>query len=112
MVLVRDLLLASRVTAVAKSKNIPIKLIRDPAALVDKIARMLIVDLNLAGALEAAIAWKSATSAPVIAFSAHTDTQAIASARAAGLDQVLPRSRFVQEIESLLTATGSAPHGN
>jgi DNA-binding NarL/FixJ family response regulator len=39
---------------------------------------------------------------PVIAFGAHVDTEALQAAKKAGADRVLPRSRFVEELEKLV----------
>jgi hypothetical protein len=60
------------------------------------------VDLNQAGALDAAIEWKKRCGGEVIGFVAHVDADTIRRAREAGLDKVLPRSRFVADLESLL----------
>ena len=39
---------------------------------------------------------------PVIAFGAHVDADALRAAREAGADQVMPRSKFVEKLESLV----------
>lgn len=39
---------------------------------------------------------------PVIAFGAHVDADALRAAREAGADRVMPRSRFVEELEKLV----------
>ena len=39
-----------------------------------------------------------------VAFGSHVDTVALATARAAGCDPVLPRSKFVEQLESALPA--------
>jgi hypothetical protein len=73
-------------------------------------ARRLIVDLNQSGALEAAIEWKQQEGGEdrqVIGFVAHVDSDTIRRARDAGVDRVLPRSRFVEDLESLLRGDGS-----
>ena len=102
LVLVRDLLFSSRITATARAINVQIKHLRDDTKLTQELGRRLIVDLNQAGALDAAIAWKKQSGGEVIGFVAHVDTETIRRAREAGIDQVLPRSRFVTELESLL----------
>jgi hypothetical protein len=62
------------------------------------------VDLNQPGALEAAVAWKGAESAgrDVVGFVSHVDAATIARARAAGIDRIMPRSRFVEALPELL----------
>jgi hypothetical protein len=101
--LVRDLLFTSRITATARATDVPITIVRNPADLQPTPARRLLVDLNLPAALEAAAEWKRLTGCPVTGFVSHVDADTIARARAAGLDQVLPRSRFVEMLPDLLT---------
>src|SRR5687768_8558292 len=104
LVLVRDLLFATRITATARAANLPVVLLRDEAKLVaDQPGRRLIVDLNQPAALEAAVKWKQACAGrTVIGFVSHVDGDTIRRAREAGVDQVLPRSRFVAELLTLL----------
>ncbi|MBA3273201.1 MAG: hypothetical protein H0T11_04925 [Chthoniobacterales bacterium] len=104
VVLVRDLMFSGRIGAEARAAGAPVRMIRDPLKLTDIPGRLLIVDLNLDGALEAARTWRDASPGRrVVAFVAHTDTELIAAARAAGIDQVIPRSRFVEVLPELLT---------
>jgi hypothetical protein len=100
--LVRDLLFTSRITAAARAANVPLAIVRNPADLAPTPARRLLVDLNLPGAIEAAAEWKRLTARPVTGFVSHVDTDTITRARAAGLDQVLARSRFVEMLPDLL----------
>ena len=102
LVLVRDLMFSGRIGATARALNVPVKLIRDPAALVGAKGHRLIVDLNQEGALDAAVAWKGRCSGEVVGFVSHVDVETIARAKAAGIDQILPRSRFVEVLGSLL----------
>jgi hypothetical protein len=99
---VRDLIIASRVTATARALGVELKVIRDETKLAEQFGKRLIVDLNQAGALEAAIAWKAQRGGHVTGFVSHVDAETIRRARDAGIDQVLPRSRFVAELESIL----------
>jgi hypothetical protein len=111
--LVRDLIFASRITATAASVAAPVTVVRDPAKLAghasDVADAVLIVDLNLPGAIAAARAWKAATGGVVTGFVSHVDTATIAAARDAGVDRVLARSRFVELLPALL---GGEPLGN
>ena len=102
LALVRDLMFVGRINATAAAAGVCVKLIRDPAKLGSESGRKLIVDLNLAGAIEAAGEWKRATGGDVVGFVAHTDAQAIDRARAAGIDRVLARSGFVELLPQLL----------
>src|ERR1700722_1992160 len=102
LALVADLMFAGRIIAEARAAAVPLKMFRQPAQLAGQQGTRLIVDLNFRGAIEAAAAWGTANSAPVIGFVSHTDDQTIAQARAAGLPQGLARSRFVQTLPELL----------
>jgi hypothetical protein len=102
VVLVRDLMFASKIRATAQSIGAPIQIVREPAQLAGSAARRLIVDLNQPGALDAAVVWKGQTGGEVVGFVSHVDSQTIQAARLAGIDQILPRSRFVEVLPELL----------
>lgn len=103
LALVRDLMFVGRLNAEARSAGVTMTVIRDPAKLGETPAPLLIVDLNLGGAIDAAATWKRANpSTPVVGFVAHTDAPTIAAARAAGLETVLARSAFVVQLPVLL----------
>lgn len=102
LALVRDLMFSSRIGAEARAQGAAIAIVRDPATLAGREGRLLIVDLNLDGALESAAEWGKAAGRPVVGFVSHVDVPTIERARAAGLDRVLPRSRFVQVLPDLL----------
>jgi DNA-binding NarL/FixJ family response regulator len=103
LVLVRDLMFSSRISATARAGGAPVRMLRDPVELHNAPGRRLIVDLNQPGALEAAVEWKRASSSgDVVGFVSHVDADTIARARAAGIDRVLPRSRFVEVLPDLL----------
>jgi hypothetical protein len=102
LVLVRDLIFASRIRAAAQALNAPIQLIREPQQLTDLGGDRLIVDLNQPGALEAAVQWKARSGGTIIGFVSHVDRPTIDRARSQGVDQVLPRGRFVEQLDELL----------
>jgi hypothetical protein len=107
LVLVRDLIFASRIGVVARVVGVEVKVLRDETKLAAENGRRLIVDLNQPGALDAAVEWKRASesaSREVIGYVAHVDADTIRRAQDAGIDRVIPRSRFVIELESLLRA--------
>jgi hypothetical protein len=108
LALVRDLMFVSRITSVAKTTGAAIRVIRDPAALGDQTGQLLLVDLNLAGALEAAAAWRQATGSAVVGFVSHVDGETIARARQMGFDRVMARSGFVEALPTILGAMGGA----
>ena len=103
LILCRDLLLGSRITAAAHAAGVPFKVVREAAKLPGQRGVRLIVDLNQEGAVDAAAAWKAATiGAEVVGFVSHVDAGTIQRARDAGLDRVLPRSRFVEHLDQLV----------
>jgi hypothetical protein len=103
LAVVRDLMFVGRITAEARAAGATLTVVRDPAKLADAApARLLIADLNLAGALDAAAAWRAATGGAIVGFVAHTDVETITRARAAGIDRVMARSQFVQVLPGLL----------
>ena len=107
LIVVRDLMFSGRILAEARAAGAQIKSIRDPAdiaKLADTNARLMIADLNLPGAIAAAADWRKTGDRKVIGFVSHVDSQTIAEAKTAGIDQVLARSRFVQILPELLRA--------
>src|SRR5438094_800899 len=96
LVMVRDLVFASRISATARAENVAIKSVRDPSQLAAESGTRLVVDLNQDGAIEAAAAWKQQQGGEVIGFVSHVDRATIDRAKAAGIDRVLARSQFVQ----------------
>jgi hypothetical protein len=65
------------------------------------------VDLNQEGAIEAARLWKQRSGGEVVGFVSHVDVETVNRARAAGIDQVLARSAFVERLPDLLNAPKS-----
>ena len=112
VVLVRDLLFSSRISATAKAVGANVKLLRDPAQLAAADGEKLIVDLNQPGAMEAAAEWKTRTSGIVIGFASHTDSATIARARELRIDLVLARSAFVAQLSQLLHESSDAGDGD
>jgi hypothetical protein len=104
LVLVRDLMFSSKISATAKATGVAVDMVREPLTLGNRQGDRLIVDLNQPGALDAATAWRAAAvGRHVIGFVSHVDTETIASARSAGIDRVMPRSQFVATLEALLS---------
>ncbi len=102
LILCRDLLLGSRITAAAQSGGVSFRVVRDPAKLAAQAGARLIVDLNQEGAIDAAAAWKAAGSREVVGFVSHLDAATIQRARQAGLDHVMARSAFVEHLPSIV----------
>ncbi len=105
LVLCRDLLFQSRITATARESGVAVMTIRNPDALTGVAGRLLIVDLNQAGTIEAAGAWRTAAGRKVIGFVSHVDAATATAAKAAGVDRVMARSAFVTHLAEILTPT-------
>ncbi len=103
LILCRDLLLGSRITAAAQSGGVAFRVVRDAAKLPGQAGERLIVDLNQDGAMEAAAAWKGVAGGEVIGFVSHVDTATIQRAREAGFDHVMARSAFVQRLPEMVS---------
>lgn len=102
LALIRDLMFSSKVTATARAVGREVRIVRDLENLRSTDGALLIVDLALPGAIEAAAAWKQAFGGETIGFAAHVDTQTIAAAKAGGIDLVMTRGSFTSQLESLL----------
>jgi len=103
LALVRDLLFASKITGEASAQGVAVKIIRNPAALEEQPGRLLLVDLDLAGAIDAAVAWQNRHHRHAIGFVSHTDVQTIRQAQSAAIGKILSRGQFTQQLSSLLS---------
>lgn len=111
IVAVDDLMFASRISSAAKALGVEMAFARSPEAIVEavrtKAPRLVIFDLNSVKvrSLEAVAALKAdaaLASVPTIGFVSHVQTELIAQARDAGIDQVMARSAFVTQLPQLL----------
>lgn len=91
---VPDLMDRSKVAGAAKD----VTFVSTPAELAGQPADLVVVDATRPGVVEAL----ADVSAPVIAFSKHTNREAMDAALAAGADQVLARSAFFSRLDDLL----------
>ncbi len=93
---VPDLMDRSKVAAAAPGA----RFVGSPAELAGQAADadLVVVDATRPGVVEAI----GAVSVPVIAFSKHTNREAMDAALAAGADQVLARSAFFSRLDDLL----------
>jgi DNA-binding NarL/FixJ family response regulator len=96
---VPDLMDRSKVAAAAPD----VSFVATPGALAGAAAAgdVAVVDLGRPGAVEALPALV-ATGARVVAFGSHVERETLDAARAAGCDEVLPRSRFFGSLPELL----------
>ena len=104
LVLVRDLIFSTKIKATADAVGRSVRVLREPAMLTGQEGAMLIVDLNLEGAIAAAAGWRGEDEPRrrVVGFVSHVDGETIRAAREAGITEVLARSRFVEVLPSLL----------
>ena len=102
LALVRDLLFTSKITATARARGCDVRVVREPHLLSELMGRLLLVDLNVPGAIAAAANWRLSSGSPVIGFVSHTDAETIEQARAGRLDRVLSRGAFTQLLPELL----------
>jgi hypothetical protein len=113
LVLCRDLLFTSKITAAAQSVGVSVSIIRDPTKLAEAAGDAMIVDLNQDGFLEPAADWKQRTGGQLTGFVGHVHTDIVARARALGFDNVIPRGAFNARLGEILVSsaapTSSAP---
>ena len=110
LALVRDLIFQSRITAIARRQGVAVRLLRDPALLDPQTpGRRLLVDLDLEGALPAAIKWLQATARPAAGVVQHVHVERIREARAGGIDPVITRGRFETVLPGWLAGDDQQP---
>lgn len=106
--LVDDLLFQSRLSETARQVGVALSTVSSGEALVaaaiENPSALVIVDLNARqGALEALEqVCRMGNPRPVVAFLSHVQVELAERARAAGCRQVLPRSKFTQELPAIL----------
>lgn len=109
LVICPDLIFSTKIFSTAKALSVPAQGVRSLEALREKLGAgtyaRLIVDLNATG-IDAIAAITLARSLPncppIIAFLSHVQVELAEQARAAGADQVLPRSAFSAQLPKLL----------
>jgi hypothetical protein len=94
---VPDLMDRSRISAAVPD----VAFVRNAAELVDLDAEadVVVLDAGRPGALDVV----PSLHARVVAFGSHVDTELLDAARAAGVDEVLPRSAFFRRLPEVLT---------
>lgn len=102
------MMVSSRLRSTAQGAGVPLEIVASPADLgarLNSAHRLVIFDLSqpgldLRGAIAAARS--AAPAARIIAFGPHVDEALLASARAAGCDEVLTNGQFHREQGALL----------
>jgi DNA-binding NarL/FixJ family response regulator len=107
LVAVRDLLFRSRIQSAADRLGVPLTLAPRDRPLADAARAagggLLLLDLGDPGALDQIPAVRAA-GLTVVAFAGHVQEDLIASARAAGADEVLSKGQLVSRIDAILSA--------
>src|SRR3954468_20953142 len=110
LLLSRDLIFTSKITGTARELGRRVMVAGNTALAAAMIEqwrpKVVFVDLS-AGDLVAApalLAYQKAAGpgTPFVAFGSHVDTNALAAARDAGCDPVMPRSKFSAELPALV----------
>ena len=110
---VDDLIFSVKISTAAKSLGAPIYFERNAdkvlASVRDKKPSLVIFDLNSQklrpmDAIAALKADADLKKIPTLGYVSHVDSSTIAAARAAGIDEVLARSAFVDRLGEILTS--------
>ena len=107
--LMDDLFFQMKLAETAKHLGVEVKVAATADALLpllDPAPKLLIVDLNSRSQPIAAIERLRAAKngVRVVGFLSHVQTELAAQARAAGCDEVMPRSAFTQNLAAILAA--------
>lgn len=116
LIAVDDLLFSSKIRATAKQAGVDLTFARSQAEVLDQARTikpaLVILDLNSAktNAVETIAALKrdpELAAIRTIGFASHVHTDLIRAARAAGADDVMPRSAFASQLAGILLSGGS-----
>jgi len=108
LALVDDLFFQAKMTETARRVGVALQTVSSGDALVAAAApqthRLVLVDLNARqGALAAVEQLRAAGNAqPIVGFLSHVQTELAEKARAAGCQEVLPRSKFTADLAEIL----------
>jgi CheY-like chemotaxis protein len=117
LVLSDDLIFVSRIAETARAAGLSVRQARTPAELV-VLARQnapagVIFDLQNPGLDLAALLAELRAACPVmprvVAYGSHVEAELLRAAREAGCDLVLPRSKFVKDLDRDIASWLAAP---
>lgn len=107
--LIDDLFFQVRLAETARQVGIELKVVTTAEALAEEArnaAGLVVIDLNARadaiGAIETLRA--AGNAAPIVAFLSHVQTELAERARAAGCREVMPRSKFTQNLAAILSS--------
>jgi CheY-like chemotaxis protein len=105
--LVEDIFFLAKMQETAKQAGVALATAGTAEALAEAAraneTSLLIVDLNARGSIEAVEKLRATgNTLPVIAFFSHVQAELGERARAAGCEQVMPRSKFSRELPEIL----------
>lgn len=99
--LARELMFVARIQAEARAANVALTLCREPSKLPD-MPGLLILDLDLPGAIDAAATWQQAApTRSTLGFYAHVNTDLATAAKSAGITRVMAKSTFFDTLPQL-----------
>jgi hypothetical protein len=106
LVLSDDLLDGSRIAGHARAAGLEPVTCRDSAALLTTVSRgpaLALIDLQNSGLVVGTVVPAlRAAGVRVVGFGSHVDVDQLKAARAAGCDEVLPRSAFFSDLDARL----------
>jgi len=106
IVAVRDLVFRSKIFAAAERLGVEVRLAPRGTPLAQAARELgpgtLLADLGEPGVLAAVAAARQAGATRVVGFLGHLQTDLMAEAAAAGVDEVLTRGQLVQRLDGLL----------
>jgi CheY-like chemotaxis protein len=109
VLLCSDLTVGAPLWGAAQQAGVRLQTVPSPALLAQALAsgaRLLLVDLTLAGLDVAAVVGQARTAAPrpitIVAFGPHVHEAALQAARAAGCDLVLSRGQFLAQAAAIV----------
>jgi hypothetical protein len=110
LLLSRDLIFTTKITGTARELGVQVMVAGSPELASSMIAQwsptVVFADLAsgdlVAPPMLLALRSQAGAQTVFVAFGSHVDTQALAAARAAGCDEVMPRSKFSAELPALI----------
>ena len=102
-----DLIFGARIRATAESSGVTVYIAKNPEDLLAKAAeqpRLIILDLDRRGLriTDVITQLKAVTTAPILAYVSHVQTDAIQEAKQAGATKVIARGAFANQLGELL----------